>query len=414
MTDPLPDDRSLRYLLGEMTPEEEAELRAQVAEDLEEAERLRAAGDALHAWVRPHLPAIEPPPRLWNGIRRQVTEESRPATGPQVRPAKALAWWNSLLFWRVAALLFLALHVGWLGWWLRPTPAHPSPVAVATGPGEATASADATKEVIVQNGATPGADAAGSRPEADSPGTLRERLEQQQTTIAHLQEALDQSHQATRQAERERDLLASRMDAFFQPHEGKGQLTVIELHPEGSASRGLVRDLQHALLDPSSQLVLAEDLSAGRGAWGAFTMDAGSGDPVVVDDQGRRWSYDYGTGQWVAVEPTPSAPPAEESGSTEGPAALAIWRPDLQQGFLNLYGLPTPAEGNHFTLWVREGENAGYVPVGVLPDPNGNVLLIDFTVGDPLLNPSEILVTEEPEADDNAEGPSGTIILRGP
>ncbi|WP_281718287.1 anti-sigma factor [Pandoraea apista] len=139
MNTPANQDDELRcaeYALGVL---DAAERRA-LEQDANENPRLQAS---LHQWqarVAPlaeDVPPVEPPPRVWQRIQRDLGIS---LNGRAARPAASApaSWWNNLRLWRglgigagVAALVLLAVNLGALRQAEQPT-AVTSPYMVAT------------------------------------------------------------------------------------------------------------------------------------------------------------------------------------------------------------------------------------------------------------------------------------------
>ncbi|MFP4541297.1 MAG: anti-sigma factor domain-containing protein [Opitutales bacterium] len=359
MAEPLPEDTLLRHLLDELPPAEARACEDQLAADATARAALHAEGERLRQWATDDLPAIAPAPATWEHLaaRLELSTAARPL------PDHA-RWWHSLPLWRAAALLFLALHGLWLLPWgkglrengeaLAPAGGHHSPGGPAS---------DSDRALVTTTPPSPGEGATEIE-------RLRSRLETREVEVEILRDALGTARDATRLAQRERERLAVRLGAFFRPEAGRSQLTLVELRPRGVGASGFLENLQDALLNP----------------------DRGPRSRGAVDE-----------------EAFAGTTPGEDN-----PAALAVWRDDLQQGFLNLYSLPAPAEGQQHTLWVRgSGEGDAFVAVGTLPPPESDVLLLDFTVpGTEAFHPGAFLITEEPAA--GAPQPTGPVVLEGP
>jgi hypothetical protein len=377
MNDAQFEDDAVRYLCGEMSAAERLRYEAHLRGDARARAESRASGEALAGWAARRCPAIEPTHGAWEALAARLPATSVPES-PRWRRL-----WRSRGFWQAAALILLFLH---LGWWVRWETASPA----RSGDG-----ADPAPEasVVTRAPGSPPASSEGALPDlpalASEVAALRVVLEQRDEEVQILRDRLERALAGRALAVREREALAARLGSFFQPREGRSQLTLIALRPEGASPGNPLEGIESVILDPGRLGVVA---GAGAGGSGSFA-DAGDPGFVPVPEGGD-----------PGAEASPQAGPTAE--------ALAVWRSDLQQGFLNLQGLPVPAEGTQHLLWARESETGPYLPIGVLPVSDGELLLVDFTVGLADFQPREILITEE--SDRNAEQPAGRVVLIGP
>ena len=415
MTEPLHKERALRFLLDDFSADEAAAFRKALEEDALLKDEIKQLGDDLRDWSGGHCAEIAPSKRVWTAINRELSAPAATSrkTGLTIR-------FSSALFWRAAAIILLIANFGWLAHWLafRNQPIEPHPTTTrsrdthAIDPGAArVASSNDSAESVLD-------------PATKDPATLDLSLREKEIRILELREALVASNRTARLAQQDRDHLAARLNTFFQPQEGRSQLTLIEMRPDGAERLNIVDDVHLALLDDGSVENPTEPAPDVVGA----DQNLDRLDDVFLTDEAGFLAGAPAPPPSEVTDPSPEAGLAEsepdtvEAGSNEeetatdagtaDSAALAIWRDDLQKGFVNLYGLPNPAEGSHYTLWTRSSDGAEYIPVGVLPNPDNGVLLIDFTVEESDFHPSDILVTEE-----TVEGPtepSKKIVLHGP
>ncbi len=92
-------DLASRYVLGELSPDQESSFEAELSRDAELVEEVRLTREAL-ALLALAAPPVEPPP-----YRAPVESRATPAPAPRRRP------WPVVLPWALAALL--ALVCGW-------------------------------------------------------------------------------------------------------------------------------------------------------------------------------------------------------------------------------------------------------------------------------------------------------------
>jgi anti-sigma-K factor RskA len=104
------------YAIGALPSEERAALEQRLAGEPELARRV-AEWETRLAPLSEELPALTPPPEVWQRIRRSIAQPPRPA-------ARA-AWWDRLGLWRGWAVTATAAALALLGWVLATPPPAP-------------------------------------------------------------------------------------------------------------------------------------------------------------------------------------------------------------------------------------------------------------------------------------------------
>lgn len=424
MPDPLHDDRLMRYLLHDLSPEEYLAFQETLDESPSTRAQLRELGNDLREWSYGHSAEIVPPKRVWEAVRERIRTETRTHPPESVK----FPLWQSIPFWRAAAIILLALNLLWLA----------PQVLVSRRAAETPKTTDSAITLASQTNSGSPTEMPADRFPPDAPGLtgdptdLQMRLRESEIRVLELREELLAAQRTRRHIEQDRDHLISRLNAFFQPSEGRGHLTLIELHPEGTEPSTLIDEIQQSLLD-SGNAVAAADVDGS-------TSNTDQGPPIVFDsmrgagDFGQEFngiavgysttdanvplqdeSMDNATGTPQTSESVEQDLEARFSTGAEvinAPSTVLIWRDDLQVGQIDFPGLADPAPGSQYNLWAKGSESSDYILIGVLPASGGEVLKIDFTINQPDFNPTEIILTEESSS--TTTQPVGNIILKGP
>ncbi|NDV62687.1 anti-sigma factor [Puniceicoccales bacterium CK1056] len=212
--------------------------------------------------------------------------------------------------------------------------------------------------------------------------------------------------------------LAARILPFFEPNDGLGRFTVIEMVDSEAFANDLPR---RGFADLAGRFLTGEGNIAGVGTEefvGPVVEGAGILSATADPTQPGLTPIARGTPTVMADSPAlpdtamgPEAPQAAVL--NEEPTGFTVWRDDEQKGFLDLYNLPELDEGQEAYLWVRSSELDPYVPVGVVPQLDNGTGSIFYSVDEPNFTPTEILITSE-EAGAAGSEPGNTVILRGP
>jgi hypothetical protein len=416
MTEPAYTDRALLYLLEELSPEERTAFEAELATDPALRRELRTAGADLVQWVDREIDPMPPPAHVWGEIAAALPETK--AQTAAARPSR----FSTLRRWQAAAAILLLLNVFWVvSSTLRPadqlntreelaTHTHGSPSAEAEGQRAEDAlpsSVEDLQEALVA-----------ARREVDAwestSGELSTQLSRASATNRALEDELRNWVSAATQARAEQSLLERRIGSFFALTDGRANLTVLELRPAGAPSSGIVDEVAQAIIDGNSGVVVETDQMAGENPIGrpgsptgfmpetdlwtgiVTSSDLSSGGSSPTVDSSRSDADGQADSGSQIQNISSDAEPTGESQTNAGsePAALAVWRSDQQQGFMNMYGLPKNSEGAQYFLWAREA-GGDYVPVGILPEGSQGTVLLEFTVPQESFLPDSFLLTEE-------------------
>jgi FtsZ-binding cell division protein ZapB len=413
MIDERTEERAALYALDLLSGQEKRDFETSLEKDPELRKRVREFSASLHAPIRD----LDGParPDLLEGILARVEESPAAPVSRPVSPLKpstfTLPWAH---IWAAAALLFLFLNIGLLVILNR------NPLASG-----------------IPDSGNIAASANGSRQTSAVYPVNRTLLE---ARIARLEESLAERDETLRRInderfelkaeneevksfnagwQREYSRLASRFLPFFEGDNGLSRFTVIEMVDASAYRDGLPRLGFNEL---AARYLTGESNIAGIGSdefVGPFVEGAGIASAVGETGQVGLTPIAQGGAASYPDLRMPDAL-AESAGQTateaeagQRPAGFTVWRDDEQKGFLDLYNLPAPRDGEEAFLWVRSGELDPYLAVGAIPDLSNGTGSLFYSVDEPNFTPSEILITSEPP-DTSASEPSGTILLRGP
>jgi hypothetical protein len=423
MIDERTEEQAALYAMDLLSGEERSVFEASMEQDSELRQRVRQFSSALLAPARD----LDGPsrPDLLDGILARV---EKPVKAPVSRPVKVspkgvatLPWAH---IWAAAALLFLFLNVSLL-LYINGDPASREAVdptlATAQGDIARTGTPTSTSVYPVDRALL---EARIARLE-ESLADRDDRLRQINDERIELKENFDEVSSYNAGWQREYARLAARFLPFFDGNDGLSRFTVIEMVDADAYNQGLPRLGFNEL---AARYLSGEGNIAGVGSGefvGPFVEGAGVasavGDPVQAGltpiaqadanqaalSEMRRPEDGY----TQATELTQESPLKDQVG--QRPAGFTVWRDDEQKGFLDLYNLPMPADGQEAFLWVRSSELEPYLPIGAIPELENGTGSFFYSVDEPNFTPSEILITSEVPAAASST-PSGPILLRGP
>lgn len=424
MIDERTEERAVLYALDLLSDEERSTFEASMEADPELRKLVRQLSSTMLAPARDLDGGSRPD--LLDGILARVEKPAKPAVvskpvkQSQRMPA-SLPWAH---IWAVAALLLLFLNLSLL-LFLNADSASPGSavrgIAGANGAGSGSDEATSSSVTPVNRSLLEARIARLEESLADRDARLRlindERIE--------LEEENEEVKSYNAGWQREYARLAARFLPFFEANDGLSRFTVIEMVDADAYSQGLPRlgfnELASRYLTGEANIAgIGHDefvgpFVEGAGAASAVSESGQTGlTPIAQSDMASLTFSEIRTpnATFDAVAGESQSPlPDEQVG--QRPAGFTVWRDDEQKGFLDLYNLPPPAEGQDAFLWVRSSELEAYVPIGAIPDLENGTGSLFYSVDEPNFTPSEILITSEPPDAAGSE-PSGSILLRGP
>lgn len=417
MIDGKTEELASLYVLDLLTREERAAFEARMRSDEALGQFVRELSSSLHAPLKEQLAPARPD--LFEGIRERIDLQgsipARPAEVPgPFRRESVLPFWAT--FWAVAAGILLLLNLSLLFVLNRETERNRLD-GFAQGKVERT---HAGEDLNRDNG-------------LESPeGTLN-------AEISRLQDLLEEKESALGEALASRDVLAGEVEEarsfnagwqreyarlaarvlpFFEPNDGMSRFTVIEMVD----AEAYAREEPRLGFNELASLYLTGESNIGGTGVDAFVgpVAEGAEDPSDVIQLGQAGLTPIARGdtpasgvQGESGSPLPGQELSEDSDLGSRPAGFTVWRDDEQKGFLDLYNLPEPAQGEQAYLWVRSGDLDPYLPVGELPELENGTGSLFYSIDESNYTPTEILITSE-RPGEVGEDPSDSILLRGP
>lgn len=397
------------YVLDLLTGEERASFESEMRDSAELQRLVRELSAGLHEPIKQATGPVRDD--LLEGILARTMPRGAAAGGNGVISAR-LPW---AAIWAVAALILLGMNLILL-FLLKEQTAIGADGMLATGP-------DATL--------APGGEI--DEPDPD-PGKiileakiarLEEALAVTDAAASGYREALQRLEGENREFreynaewQHEYARLAARILPFFEPNDGLGRFTVIEMVDNEAFLNDLPR---RGFADLAGRYLSGEGNIAGIGSQdfvGPVVEGAGVASATRDPSQGGFNPISRGAAVPVAEgagagEPIPApAAPTTDPASAQA-TGFTVWRDDEQKGFLDLYNLPQLADGQEAHLWVRASDLDPYLPVGIIPQLENGTGSLFYSVDEPNFTPTEILITAE---DAGAPGPEpgDSVILRGP
>lgn len=418
MMDQQTDEQAALYVLDLLEAEERRAFEARLVEDPRLRRHVRELGQALHQ----PLKSVQGPDRadlLPVILDRVTSSKTIPIEFKQTE--RRLPW---TVVWAAAALLFLGLNLMLLVLMNRQADRFSAQLAQASNEEEGGPTAEGQATLATGQADRLALEATISRLQTSMEQVTRE-LEAAQARGRVMSASVEEARAVNAEWQREYTRLAARFTPFFGPNDGMSRFTVIEMvdalaYDEGHPRLGF-NELAARFLSGEGNIAgiaSGEPMGPfldGYGVESATTdsLQAGlvpiaspDGAPVAFQNRGIA-GPEAGSEATENASPQMAAPPADR------PAGFTVWRDDEQNGFLDLYNLPDPRDGEQAFLWVRSSELEAYLPVGPLPELELGTGSVFYSVDEPNFTPSEILITSEPPDTPGSE-PSGAILLRGP
>lgn len=391
-------ERLTLYVLDELEGEERREFEAELAASPELRERFRELQEGLYGSSR-HL-AAESRPELLDGILDKVLVSTSSVRHPKEAGALVLPWGRIM---GLAALLMLFLNLFLLT--LLNLKGSGEGVVAEETPGLVESPVPSVTESVP----SPEETALLARMQR-----LSSELEEKEARLGQLQsigQELAAENERVKEHnaawEREYTRLAARMLPFFDADKGLSRFTVIEMMDLQAYEQNLPR---MGFTDLAGRFLTGGENIAGVDP-DAFVGPVFEGAGTVSAEPGEAGLNPFARPSTGSSEAADAA--QQEAVASGRPAGFTVWRDDEQKGFLDLYNLPSAAEGTQPYLWVRSSDLDPYVAVGQLPELENGTGSFFYSVEEENFTPSEILITAEP-LEQVGDIPSGDILLRGP
>lgn len=401
------EETAALYVLDLLSEQEHVAFEAAMAESAELRRYVRELSSGLHE----PLKSLEGPsrPDLLPAILARTGDARPPASavaGKNSRILSSAVPWS--IIWASAAALFLVLNLVLLFVLSEQSSVRASDLVAA----------DSSESRPVAPGSRTGG--GGDRLLLESRvERLEEELDDARATLAESRE--EQTLLERENAEvkafnsewrEEYARLAARFLPFFEPNNGLGRFTVIEMVDAEAFEQDLPR---RGFADLAGRFLTGEGNIAGinpNDFVGPLVEGAGASN-ARLDTAGTVLMPVAGAGEQDAASDEEAITEEVPQRESSRPTGFTVWRDDEQKGFLDLYNLPSPPEGREAFLWVRSSELDPYIPVGNLPALENGTGSLFYSVDEPNFTPADILITAEPEGG-SGSAPAGTILLRGP
>ena len=406
------EDRASLYVLDLLDGEDRILFEAELRESPGLQRLVNELGAALYEPVM-KAPASARPDLLEGIIDR--LPNAAPDPQPSLQRTSGPIPWSYL--WGAAALILLGMNLILLMLIRNQASVRPDDLVFNESPTGLKSSVDTSEELNLSDAERSALEAQITRLE-DSLASTEAESEFYQVELEKAGERESEVNRYNMEWQQEYARLASRILPFFEPNDGLGRFTVIEMVDSDSFDNDLPR---RGFADLAGRFLTGEGNIAGIGTEefvGPVVEGAGVLSATTDPSQPGLTPIARGTASGLAGE---AADPGEATGpepieqpvSDGEPTGFTVWRDDEQKGFLDLYNMPELEAGQEAYLWVRAGELEPYVPVGVVPQLDNGTGSIFYSVDKPNFTPTEILITAE-EAGTEGPEPGSNVILRGP
>lgn len=406
------EERAALYLLDQLAGEEKALFEKELRDSPDLQKLVHELGSGLY---EPFLKGDTPSrPDLLEGILQQLPED-HPQAKPVVKATQPAFPWSFI--WAAAALVLLGMNLVLLFILNEQSSVRPGDPATLKDSTGTEPAGEISGELELTASERKILEARISRLEEEL-ATSEDRLDLYQFELEKAGERESEVNRYNAEWQREYARLAARILPFFEPNDGLGRFTVIEMVDNEAFNQDLPR---RGFADLAGRFLTGEGNIAGVGTdefVGPVVEGAGvlssTTDPTQpgLSPIARTAQADIAGNSNVPSSVT--GPGTNDTGDrVDKPTGFTVWRDDEQKGFLDLYNLPQLDEGQEAYLWVRSSELEPYLPVGVVPQLENGTGSIFYSVDEPNFTPTEILITAE-EAGAEGPEPGSTVILRGP
>jgi len=390
MTDDFTGD-ALRYLLGEMEPEQRRAFAERLTRDPVAAQAFKTCSDSLATFALASV-TLTPVSEFEReaslaGILGQIT----PKPVSQVRAS----WISSPWIWPVAAALLLLLNLLQFVTF-RASPRGPDPSSLGNDGGARIAQGRNGTAADSANGLDQNEMAPSLRAEASAATRGAGADSESRRLVAVESERLEQLRREYAQLRQARDTLDADYNQILRQlarravtEQGIGRLAAMELVDANSYARGDRKGLAN----------LAREL---------LTEPGFASGPTTPGNPGPG-SADVGVAGGALL-------PSGNAGTqpAESPYAWSVFDEKEFRGYLNLYNLPPVSGTDTLQVWVKPADSQEFQAVGQVPSQfHGRSGSVTYELPAGSTTPAEVLITLEPRQNPPAR-PTGPVVLRGP
>lgn len=236
------------------------------------------------------------------------------------------------------------------------------------------------------------------------------------TDLAHLNDLRQEYARLQRAREalgEEYDLAIEKLSRRALTEQGVSRLATMELVDADSYARGDRRGLMNLarglLTEPG---VVSTEPIGTTGLPETGSMTGESPKFAYADTTPSLTFQSLGVGNTNSDRPGDFGFAAKPSASTY---AWSVFDEKQNQGYLNVYNLPSVAASERLQVWVKPVDSSDFRPVlEVPPQYYGKSGSLSYQLPPSAATPSEIMITLEPRTSSPPTTPTGKVILRGP
>lgn len=281
----------------------------------------------------------------------------------------------------------------------------------ATPSGPSSADNDHAQMASAQGDAKIGTSSASSSSDSDSSPS-----DQVATDLAHLNDLRQEYARLQRAREalsEEYDLAIHKLARRALTEQGVGRLATMELVDADSYARGDRRGLMNLAKGLLTEAGVVSTEPIGSTKLPEVGSTAGDSPKFAYADTTPSLTFQsLGVGDTSGSRPGDFGIAAKPSASTY---AWSVFDEKQNQGYLNLYNLPTVSASERLQVWVKPVDSSDFRPVAEVPTQYyGKSGSLNYQLPPSVATPSEILITLEPRTSSPPTIPTGKVILRGP
>ena len=385
---------ALRYLLGEMEPDQRRAFAERLTRDPVAAQAFKTCADSLATFAL-HSVTLSP-------VSEFEREASLAGVLGQIAPKPAAPvrspWAHLPWIWPVAAAFLLLLNL--VQFVRSPTSPRGLDPSFPGNPGGERIAGEANGAPAGSTNGLGQPDTGATKLAATSSDTDRTASDSQASRlIAAESDRLEQLRREYTQLRQARDTLDADYNQILRQlarravtEQGIGRLAAMELVDANSYARGDRKGLTN----------LARELLTEPGFASVPTTPGDRGDPGAG-------SVGVGVAGGTLL-------PGGNAGNlpAESPYAWSVFDEKEHRGYLNLYNLPPVAGTDTLQVWVKPADSQEFQAVGQVPSQfHGRSGSVTYELPPGSTTPAEVLITLEPRQNRPAR-PTGPVVLRGP
>lgn len=408
---------ALQYLLEEMEPTRRSAFAERLTSDPVAAAAFKTCADSFARFALESAPAaVLSDSEQRASLAAVLAQTSAVSPAPRAKIFHLHQW-----SWPVAAALLLGFNI-FQGIKLTRLsniisdigPASASSGAIHHPPGQSGVDSDrgATPDGLSSGEGDPaGTSAGGTASKFDSSASDRAAtdlahlndLRQEYARLQHAREALSEEY----------DLAIHKLARRALTEQGVGRLATMELVDADSYARGDRRGLMNLAKGLLTEAGVVSTEPIGSAKLSDMTSTAGDTPKFAYTDTTPSLTF-----QSLGVSDTSGGSTGDFGFAAKPSASTYAWSvfdEKQNQGYLNLYNLPTVSASERLQVWVKPVDSSDFRPVAEVPTQYyGKSGSLSYQLPSSVATPSEILITLEPRTSSPPTIPTGKVILRGP